>query len=840
MTIELNITTTTQPARCRAEPAVTPLREKKIISKGIAPNGFRFQFGESKQKIKALVARRIVKKNGSQARIESKTDSSNRIKPIATNSFSLLSKSKSKIRDADDDETSVKNRFKSPSKPKNVKSKVRCNATESPTTTTTTTTTTTSVDSFTEKHTSNFKEPSEDLLLNVCTTPVPQHLNRQTTNRIEKRSENRNGKGGKRVLTEQEIKDGLRQFSGNAPANIHPADKFYQREDEQKSKGEGQSKEPIRSKKTKSNDSKVRKVGLFKDDFIKVELGQRLVKPITEKIFSECAVESLGLHPHAVKNLADLLSITKLTAVQNKTIPQALQGKDLLVRSQTGSGKTLAYALPVVEKLQAIRPKLTRECGIQAVIIVPTRELAIQTYELFQKLIKPYTWLVPGVLMGGERRKVEKARLRKGINILVGTPGRLVDHLLHTATFKMEKAKFLILDEADRLLEMGYERDVGQIVEAINKQREEKANEASYSLEPLQKMLLSATLTAAVKKLAGLTLQEATFIDNCDEESVKCGPSLGGYSKEVIEAASNDVADGDDSTGILTIPENLKLQYVQVPVKLRLVILSGLLLHEYKGKDKFKALIFMSTMEMVNFHHDLLNEELTQKILDEDDDEVTENELNNEREVREPLLKGLRFFKLHGSMSQTERQGVFKGFRECKNGVLLATDVVGRGIDVPEIDLVVQYSPPQKTADFVHRVGRTARAGCSGRAVLFLAPSEVQFVRYLENKRIRISQLEMDTYLKGLNEADRMANTVQEAASNLQHHFEELLTEDREMHEKACKGMCKERHITKYMAALSSLTISIHNPFYYLIQLIKWMIDTTMRLRIEKNILFVD
>ncbi|KAI9590059.1 hypothetical protein GQX74_008227 [Glossina fuscipes] len=781
MTIELNITTTTQPTRCRPEPAVTPLKEKKILSKGIAPNGFRFEFGEGKQKIKALVARRIVKKNGSQA----STDSSNRIKPITTNPFGLLSKSKSKIRDADDGETSVKNRFKSPSKSKNVKSKVRCNATESPTTAATT-----STDSFTEKHAS--KEPSEDLLLNVCTTPVPQHLNQRTANQIEKNSESRKGKGWKRVLTDQEIKDGLSKFSRNSAANIHPADKFYQREDEQKSKAEGQSKELIRSKKPKSNDSKVRKVGLFKDDFVKVELGQRLVKPITEKIFSDCAVESLGLHPHAVKNLADLLSITKLTAVQNKTIPQALQGKDLLVRSQTGSGKTLAYALPVVEKLQAIRPKLTRECGIQAVIIVPTRELAIQTHELFQKLIKPYTWLVPGVLMGGERRKVEKARLRKGINILVGTPGRLVDHLLHTATFKMEKAKFLILDEADRLLEMGYERDVGQIVEAINKQREEKANEAPNSLEPLQKMLLSATLTAAVKKLAGLTLQEAIFIDNCDEDSVNCGSTIGGgYSKEVIEAAANDVVDdGDDSTGILTIPENLKLQYVQVPVKLRLVILSGLLLHEYKGKDKFKALIFMSTMEMVNFHHDLLNEELTQKILDEDDDEVTENELSNEREVREPLLKGLRFFKLHGSMSQTERQGVFKGFRLCKNGVLLATDVVGRGIDVPEIDLVVQYSPPQKTADFVHRVGRTARAGCSGRAVLFLAPSEVQFVRYLENKRIRISQLEMDTYLKVLNEADRMANTVQEAASNLQHHFEELLTEDREMHEKACKGMC--------------------------------------------------
>ena len=113
---------------------------------------------------------------------------------------------------------------------------------------------------------------------------------------------------------------------------------------------------------------------------------------------------------------------------------------------------------------------------------------------------------------------------------------------------------------------------------------------------------------------------------------------------------------------------------------------------------------------------------------------------------------------------------------------------MGRGIDVPEIDLVIQYSPPQKTADFVHRVGRTARAGRSGRAVLFLTPSEVQFVRYLENKRIRIAQLEMEDYLKALIESDNEAHSLQEAASNLQHKFEELIADDKEMHEKACKG----------------------------------------------------
>lgn len=152
------------------------------------------------------------------------------------------------------------------------------------------------------------------------------------------------------------------------------------------------------------------------------------------------------------------------------------------------------------------------------------------------------------------------------------------------------------------------------------------------------------------------------------------------------------------------------------------------------------------------------------------------------------MTSALFLSRLNGSMTQTERQGVFRGFRDCASCVLLATDVVGRGIDVPDIKLVVQYTPPQTTADFVHRVGRTARAGRRGRAVLFLAPSEAQYVRHLENKRIRIQQGDMYSYLQALLPRDPEARTVQEAASNLQHKFQSLLEEDRELHDKSCKG----------------------------------------------------
>ncbi|KAM8721729.1 hypothetical protein ACLKA7_007578 [Drosophila subpalustris] len=544
------------------------------------------------------------------------------------------------------------------------------------------------------------------------------------------------------------------------------------------------------------NKFRTKKIGLFDQSDVAAlkQLGQRAVKPVKETIFTGTKVESLGLHAHAVKNLLDLLSITELTTVQQKTIPQVLAGKDLLVRSQTGSGKTLAYALPIVERLQAQQPHIKRTDGVLALVIVPTRELALQTYELFQKLLKPYTWIVPGALLGGESRKSEKARLRKGINVLLGTPGRLVDHLLHTATFKLSKLRFLVLDEADRLLELGYERDVKQLVEAIDKQRAEDAAEAAADPLPtvaMQRMLLSATLTSQVQQLAGLTLKDPLYIDNSDEAAEAALKGSNGYEKETIEAQLDDGLGEymEDVTGVLSIPENLQLSYVVVPPKLRLVTISALLAKELAASPKqFKAIVFMSTTEMVNFHHDVLNEALTRRVLDEDDEQLDKEEQSDDDAGEKPLLHGLRFFKLHGSMTQTERQGVFRGFRDCASCVLLATDVVGRGIDVPDTKLVVQYTPAQTTADFVHRVGRTARAGRRGRAVLFLAPSEAQFVRHLENKRIRIQQGDMYSYLEALLPRDAEARTVQEAASNLQHKFQTLLEDDRELHDKSCKA----------------------------------------------------
>lgn len=250
-----------------------------------------------------------------------------------------------------------------------------------------------------------------------------------------------------------------------------------------------------------------------------------------------------------------------------------------------GSGKTLSYALPIVEKLHNIQPRLTRSQGIHALVIVPTRELAVQTYELFVKLTKPFQWIVPGYLSGGEKRKAEKSRLRNGITILISTPGRICDHLLHTESMKLDKIQVFALDEADRLLELGYENDVKKVVDTIAEQNRENRT--------IQKILLSATLSSKVKKLAGLTLNEPVYVDNDSADTMK-----------------NSLMDYETDDNIV-IPEGIEQKYFMLPPKLRFVVLCSLLVQRM-SKGARKILIFFPTQHVVDFHYDIMVEFLTQ------------------------------------------------------------------------------------------------------------------------------------------------------------------------------------------------------------------------------------
>ncbi|XP_058835933.1 probable ATP-dependent RNA helicase CG8611 [Topomyia yanbarensis] len=528
-------------------------------------------------------------------------------------------------------------------------------------------------------------------------------------------------------------------------------------------------------KKIKTN----RKSNMFdrlKNQMPKVDLPD--VHPLTEKVFSDASIQSLDIHAHSKKNVADLLGYQKLTVVQSMSIPKILEGRDVLIRAQTGSGKTLAYALPLVEKLHSQAVKISRTDGILAVVVVPTRELALQTYELFLKLLKPFTWIVSGYLCGGEKRKAEKARLRAGLNILIGTPGRFCDHIKNTESMKLDSVRYLILDEADRLLELGYEKDVKQIVESI------KGNRAVDECG-IQTVLLSATLTHSVKELAGLTLVNPACVDTSD----------------IAVERQFDSLRVEDMEERITIPATVRQSYLVVPPKLRLVSLSGLLAYELNRKVK-KALVFMATQDLVDFHYDVMVEVLTQKKLDsdnenssdEDEENMSESDSESETDSTETiLLPNVSFLKLHGKMTQIERSSVFREFRSSKSAVLLCTDVAARGIDVPSVDLVVQYQAPQILADYVHRVGRTARAGQSGKAVLFVEPAEIEFVKYLAGKQIKLLEERVDPIFSRIGQllngtAARKNKNKEQAAIELQHRFEKLVAAEKELFSRACKA----------------------------------------------------
>ncbi|XP_076062134.1 ATP-dependent DNA helicase DDX31 [Oratosquilla oratoria] len=503
------------------------------------------------------------------------------------------------------------------------------------------------------------------------------------------------------------------------------------------------------------------------------------ITPVSEKVFSENAFNSLPVAKQIVSNV-EKLGFTSMTMVQQLSIPHILEGKDALIKSQTGSGKTLTYALPVIHNLMNHNPRVNRADGMYALVIVPTRELALQSYQWFEKLCKSCVWVVPGYLIGGEKKKAEKSRLRKGVNILIATPGRLIDHIHHTKSLSLEKLKYLIIDEADRLLDMGYEQSITSIMEAVAEQQKS----ITYTR---QTVMLSATLTSGVEKLAGMSLQNPKIVDVSD-------------------------VDGSLKGETLVTPENLSHFYLLVPAKLRLVCLAAFILLKCRFGKERKMIVFMSTQDMVDYHTALFKAVLSryghektkktslmkraEKVLAGEEDEDDEDD-DDEEEEEEEKDDGdtINFLKLHGNMTQPDRSAVFNEFRESGSGVLLCTDVAARGLDLPRVNWIVQYNAACTAADYVHRVGRTARVNAKGSAIAFLAPAEVPFVRMLQDHDIKLEEVKMNKVLQvlmmpteKLTKRRPIAYTVEEAATKLQLKFETILLENKDLHELAKKS----------------------------------------------------
>ncbi|XP_069871014.1 ATP-dependent DNA helicase DDX31 isoform X3 [Dipodomys merriami] len=456
----------------------------------------------------------------------------------------------------------------------------------------------------------------------------------------------------------------------------------------------------------------------------------RLIRPVVkqerEQVFTPEAFHQLDLHPHLISTLNTVLKISSMTSVQKQSIPVLLEGRDALVRSQTGSGKTLAYCIPLVQSLQALRSKIQRSDGPYALILVPTRELALQSFDIVQKLLKPFTWIVPGVLMGGEKRKSEKARLRKGINILISTPGRLVDHIKSTKNIHFSRIQWLVLDEADRLLDLGFEKDITVILNAVNAECQKRQN-----------VLLSATLTEGVARLADISLHNPVNISVLDKSHEQCK----GEGKVAPEAIPPQMRDGQ---GSFAIPESLEQYVMLVPSKLRLVCLAAFVLQKCKFEKDQKMIVFFSSCELVEFHYSLF----LRTLLGRSGPPAASGRLPS-------ASSRLKFLRLHGNMEQEERTAVFQEFSHAKTGVLLCTDVAARGLDLPQVTWIVQYNAPSSPAEYIHRIGRTARIGCTGSSLLMLAPSEAEYVNSLASHKINVSEIKMEDILSVLTRDDR-------------------------------------------------------------------------------------
>eukprot|EP01117_Protostelium_nocturnum_P018360 TRINITY_DN7664_c0_g1_i1.p1 TRINITY_DN7664_c0_g1~~TRINITY_DN7664_c0_g1_i1.p1 ORF type:complete len:691 (+),score=308.33 TRINITY_DN7664_c0_g1_i1:55-2073(+) len=497
--------------------------------------------------------------------------------------------------------------------------------------------------------------------------------------------------------------------------------------------------------------------------------------------------EDFKLGERITKCISESLKLTKPTLIQQLGLSFLLKNQqDAMIKAETGSGKTLTYLIPIMEKLTASSSadnKMYREEGTYAIILAPTRELCMQIQNTLVKLARPFPWLIPGAIMGGEKKKSEKARLRKGVSLLVATPGRLLDHLKTTESFKVENLQFLVLDEADRLLDMGFERDVSLIVSML---RLRVKNGNQYQLKgkkkgqdednSFQTILISATLQEGIQRLAGENLKNPQFIstDPKENDKDKAKKSKSSKSEEVEEQIT-------EKTEEFSAPKQLHQYYVNVDCKERLVTLVSFLRWKAVNQIPCKMILFCSSCDSVDFLYSILSQSKYPFLEKKSFHKKGEEE---EEVIAQPLIP-LKLFRLHGNLPQVDRTKIYLEYNDAEAGLLICTDVAARGMDFPGVDWIIQYDPPGETREYVHRVGRTARVGKIGNALVFLQPCEMKYVDLLRNHSIEIG---------GINEEDIKAKLPQDNRYNmagsaaLQIYYERMVLDDEELARLARKG----------------------------------------------------
>jgi ATP-dependent RNA helicase RhlE len=347
---------------------------------------------------------------------------------------------------------------------------------------------------------------------------------------------------------------------------------------------------------------------------------------------------------------------TTLTPIQERAIPPALEGKDVIGTAQTGTGKTLAFLIPLIEALQAGPSHHT-----SALVLLPTRELAMQVHEQYEQL-RTKTMPKAALVIGGVSEKAQIQSLRTGSGLVIATPGRLQD-FIDRRLADLRQVKILVLDEADRMLDMGFLPAIRRIVSVLPQQR--------------QTLCFSATLEQSVASL------------------------VHEYTRNPVRVALGSV---------LKPAESVQLKAYEVRPGQKL--------------DVLRQLLYAETGQTLVF---------------------TRTKRGAERLAKELAREGFTAAMIHGDRSQSQRNGALSGFQEGRFQVLVATDIASRGLHVDDVAHVINYDLPKMAEDFIHRVGRTGRAGSLGSATTLVAGAEVLELRNIERAlKLRIERMQID------------------------------------------------------------------------------------------------
>ena len=408
------------------------------------------------------------------------------------------------------------------------------------------------------------------------------------------------------------------------------------------------------------NDKNTNKIESDKDnkDNVQTNIKKEIKEnPKNDEYFSKIKFSEMNLNKILLERL-NLQGYEIATEIQAKSIPIALKGEDIIGSAKTGSGKSLAFLIPTVEYILN-HPKNE---GIQALVITPTRELALQLYDLAKILMNDNGTSCVLVIGGGNRKKEAEKLSSNEARIIICTPGRLIDHMVNTKKFDYSKIKILIIDEADKILKIGFEEELTEIIKLIPKNR--------------QTLLFSATITPKVEDLITLSVK----------------------NYENIRIKSSDPTVSTLEQGYLKIDADKKFLF---------------LFTFFKKNKNSKILVFFATCKEVEFYSSLLNY------------------------VDVPVLS------ITGEYKQQKRSTTFMEFCSLEQGILLCTDVAQRGLDIPDVDWVIQYDPPHDPEEYLHRVGRTARgANKVGKALLMIMPNEINFIRMLQLYKIKLDEFQ--------------------------------------------------------------------------------------------------